>query len=243
MFWILSLLLLVAWGIWFSGLAGIVPMQMGAYAMLVGYIGATLGLLNVSLPQPLLRSTIRWMGVGLALAIVSQLVWALFYPDGAQGNEIILPNLPMYVASLIFAWCATRIYREARRLFTISSVWLILPFLGSLALTLYLFLFGPEMTSQTVWNIVSHNFIAVLATFTSLMMIGVSWSTSGGAWGRWLIAPAVGFTFYFIGAVLSALDTHYTVGEPSDWCWMLASSVLIYFALSNLRPKQSALAT
>lgn len=228
--WVVSGILAIAWIIWLLSQFHVIAQPIGAYGLLLAFVGAALGLLTIQGVQPILAPVMRLIGSALVLAVIGQILWAVVYPEGASGNDALLANIPSYISAVLFALAAFRLFRNADELFGISKGWLIGAAVGAVLIVVALTLFGPKATSGglVIW---ANGLSSALSSFTALLMIGVGMAIRGGTWSRWVSPIAVAFAFYLLGNIAVALTTTYNVGSPSDWLWMVAASVLMFMVI------------
>lgn len=234
--------LLCVWGLWLIATLGGME-SLAGWTFVLAYTALSLGLLLAvqRIEQGLIQLVFKLVALGFGLLALGELGWLTLFSDGAAGGNVILPNIPYYASSLVFAYAAVRFFAAAEQLFGISRNWLY----GSAALAVVIMVatswngYRPELG---FWTDSIDNGINA---FASIVFLILGYLTRGGIWSRWAIPASVGFGLRLIGNIYYTLtaDT-YSYGSLADWFWLVGSTVMyIYFfqrEFQSLRPTRES---
>lgn len=195
---------------------------LSGWAFVVSYAGLAVGLGLTSWGSGAIGNATRLVGAGFLCLALGELGWLTFFTDGEAGGNVILPNLPYYASSVVFAVAAFRLYANGETVFGFPRLWLWGAVFAALILVSAMALAAPTTFNLGFWT---DSIDSVLNGFASIVMICIAVLTAGGTWSRWVIPLAAGLGFRLLGNVYYTLTAStYAYGSMADWLWLLGST-------------------
>lgn len=235
--WVSLAVLVLSWVLWLVARFGGQDALSG-WSFVVSYAGLATGLLLAPGMSGALLTSLRLVGVGFLLLAFGEMSWLTLYANGEPGSNVIVPNLPYYASSVLFAAAVYRIYASGESVFGFPRTWVWYSVVGAVILVALLSAggFDPATAGLGFWT---DSLDSVLNAFTAIVLICIAVLTFGGSWSRWMIPLATGFGFRLLGNIYYTLtaDT-YAYGSPADWCWLLGSTAIYLFLIRQDRTSQ-----